>query len=159
MIVNLRRAAPADADAVSHVLLRSREEELPWLAVIHRPVELRQWVGEDVVPGHWAWVALVEGRVVGVVAMADGWLEQLYVLPEAQGHGVGRALLDVAKENSGGLLQIHVLQRHARAQRFYAAAGFVVTAAGPGDADADGEPDLVMTWRAPQEGLVLHPAP
>ncbi|PPK94247.1 acetyltransferase (GNAT) family protein [Kineococcus xinjiangensis] len=145
MIVNLRRAAPSDADAVTQVLLRSREESA--LAVVHTPVEVRRWVGEDLIPGRCTWIALVDERIVGVAAVEDDWLVQHYVVPEAQEHGVGRALLDVAKEHSAGALQIHLYQRNVRAQRFYAAAGFVVTAAGNGEANPDGEPDLVMSWR------------
>ena len=150
VIVHLRRAAPADADAVTRVLLHSGEDAP---SVVRTPVQVRRWVAEEPVPGCWTWVALVEGRVVGLVAVADGWLEQHHVVPEARGHGVGRALLDVAKEHSSGRLQVHVYQRDAGAQRFYAAAGFVVTAAGNGVGEGDdggddeGEPALVMSWR------------
>ncbi|GAA4975033.1 GNAT family N-acetyltransferase [Kineococcus glutinatus] len=155
MIVNLRRAGEADADAVADVWLRSRAEAMPWLAVVHTPEEVRAWVGEHLIPGAGTWVAVVDERVVGVAAIAEGWLEQLYVLPEAQGHGVGRSLLDVAKEHSGGHLRLHVFRRNTRAQRFYASAGFVVTGGTEGD-NEEGEPDLVMTWRPdgePEDGL------
>ncbi|GAB7192997.1 GNAT family N-acetyltransferase [Kineococcus sp. NUM-3379] len=149
MIVNLRRAAPADADAVTEVLLRSRAEAMPWLAVVHTPEDVRRWVEHELIPNRWTWVAKVDGRIVGVAAVHDGWLEQLYVLPEAQGHGVGRSLLDVAKEHCGGKLRLYVFSRNTRAQRFYARAGFVVTGASDGRDNEEREPDLEMTWPAP----------
>ena len=149
MIVNLRRAVPADADAVAEVLVRSRAEAMPWLAVVHTPGEVREWAEHVLIPTRMTWVAKVDGRIVGVAAVHDGWLDQLYVLPEAQGHGVGRSLLDVAKEHSGGRLRLWVFSRNTRAQRFYARAGFVVTGATDGQTNEEREPDLEMSWPAP----------
>ena len=148
MIVTLRRAVEADADAVTDVLQRSRAEAMPWLAAVRSDEEVRTWVRTSLIPGRWTCVAVVDERVVGVAAVHEGWLEQLYVVPEAQGHGVGRTLLDAARDRSGGRLQLRVFRRNTRAQRFYADAGFVVTDAGGGEGNEEGEPDLVMAWPA-----------
>jgi len=76
------------------------------------------------------------------------WLEQLYVAPEAQGSGVGRALLDAAKEASPGGLLLHVFTRNVRARRFYEAAGFVLTEQGDGRGNEEREPDCTYAWSA-----------
>ena len=83
-------------------------------------------------------VCAEEGRLVGVSAFCPsrfpayaGWGEivSLYLLPEAAGRGLGRALLAAA---SAGLREmgyadqfLWVLEGNARAIRFYERAGFV----------------------------------
>jgi ribosomal protein S18 acetylase RimI-like enzyme len=55
-------------------------------------------------------------------------LDELFVLPEAQGAGVGRRLIanavDFCRKNGCGHLRLEVLERNARAIEVYRAAGF-----------------------------------
>ena len=73
-------------------------------------------------------VAEEEGRAVGLVGMSPGWVEQLYVLPEAQGRGVGSALLDAAvrRRRAAGdaELRLWTLEANASGRRFYEARGW-----------------------------------
>jgi GNAT superfamily N-acetyltransferase len=56
------------------------------------------------------------------------WLDELYVLPEHRGRGVGRALLlralDVANENGCRAVDLEVDADHARAEHLYEREGF-----------------------------------
>lgn len=63
--------------------------------------------------------------LTGLIAFHDDWIEQLYVLPAAQGQGIGTALLGVAQRASARL-QLWTFQRNARARQFYEARGFVL---------------------------------
>jgi GNAT superfamily N-acetyltransferase len=60
------------------------------------------------------------------------WLEELYVVPDRRGHGVGRALLrralDVARESGCRAVDLEVDREHARAERLYEREGFAVLA-------------------------------
>ena len=49
-------------------------------------------------------VARVQGRIVGVVLVKDHWnLCSLFVAPESQGSGIGRALVEAASAACAGL--------------------------------------------------------
>jgi putative acetyltransferase len=72
-------------------------------------------------------VAEDEGRIVGFTGVSPGWLEQLYVLPEEQGRGLGSALLDAAvarrREAGDTELRLWTLENN-EAARFYEARGW-----------------------------------
>lgn len=70
------------------------------------------------------YVALENGRVVGIVAFNSDELNQLYVTNGQQGKWIGEALLNLAKEHSGGSLFLYTFQINKRAQRFYEKHGF-----------------------------------
>jgi ribosomal protein S18 acetylase RimI-like enzyme len=58
----------------------------------------------------------------------SAWLDELYVLPDCRGRGVGRALLEqavtAAREMGCAAMDLEVDQEHARAERLYARTGF-----------------------------------
>ena len=81
----------------------------------------------------------------GVVAFHDDWIEQLYVLPEMQGQGLGTALLDVAKHTSDRL-QLWTFQRNTQARRFYEARGFALVEQTDGSSNEEKEPDARYLW-------------
>ena len=60
-----------------------------------------------------------------MIAFRKDWIDQLYVLPDAQRRGVGTELLQVAK-SSFDRRQLWTFQRNARARRFYEAGGFAL---------------------------------
>lgn len=103
MGIQIRKAAPDDADAVCHLLRRSITESCADDHQ-HDPATLKAWLGNknpDTVSGWFAIatnypvVAERGGELVGVALLTQaGKLALCYVLPEAQGCGVGRALLD-----------------------------------------------------------------
>ena len=80
--------------------------------------------GEDNV----ALVAEVDGRAVGMVATTPGWLDALYVLPDAWGRGIGSRLHDEAVERlrATGCAEVRlwVLERNEAARRFYEQRGW-----------------------------------
>lgn len=94
-------------------------------------------------------VAEVHGRVVALSAVGDGWLEQLYVDPDAQGRGLGRALLELACAAHPEGLRLHVFTRNARARNFYETAGFVLVGSGDGATTEEREPDCTYAWSGP----------
>jgi GNAT superfamily N-acetyltransferase len=91
------------------------------------------------------WGTFDGDAMTGVIAFQDDWIEQLYVLPEAQGQGVGTALLDVAKHTSGRL-QLWTFQRNAQARRFYEARGFAMVEQTDGTGNEEKEPDARYLW-------------
>ena len=88
-----------------------------------------------------AWIAHSAGHAVGYVVIAlgysieyggrDGFIDDLYLVPEARGRGWGRCLLDFASAEAERLgiktLHLEVAPGNDRATRLYRAAGFEQT--------------------------------
>ena len=122
---------------------------MPWLPVVHEESETRAWMRDVVLADQEVLVAERNGRPVGFAAVEGDWLEQLYVVPDAIGTGVGRRLLDAVRAQHPGGLSLHVFARNERARRFYEAAGFVLVAEGDGRDNEERTPDCTYRWEAP----------
>jgi GNAT superfamily N-acetyltransferase len=83
----------------------------------------------------------------GMIAFREGWIEQLYVLPAAQGHGVGTQLLRVA-QRAFVSLQVWTFQRNAQARGLYQSHGFVLVEQTDGARNEEKEPDALYRWTA-----------
>jgi len=93
-------------------------------------------------------VAFRDGRLVGFVAASPDSVTQLHVRVGFHRLGIGSALLDWAKRQSGGSLWLYTFARNKVAQAFYEHHGFRVVARGF-------EPtwqldDIRYQWFAPQ---------
>ncbi|MBR1142243.1 GNAT family N-acetyltransferase [Bradyrhizobium sp. AUGA SZCCT0431] len=132
-------------DAAARVHRTSFDHALPWLAGLHTPEEDRWFYRERMLKTCTLWGAFDDNAMTGVIAFHDDWIEQLYVLPEAQGQGVGTELLDVAKRASARL-QLWTFRRNAPARRFYEARGFVLAEQTDGAGNEEKEPDARYLW-------------
>jgi GNAT superfamily N-acetyltransferase len=138
---------PGDAAAVAEVWLRSFAAALPTVRRAHSEDEVRGWVRDVLLPGHDVWVADVEGRVVGLLAVSDGRLDQLYLSPDWRGRGLGDRFLALAKETQPSGLQLWTFQVNQPAQRFYERHGFVAVERTDGSRNEEREPDVRYVWR------------
>ena len=159
----VRRATAADAEMVADVWLRSFAGALPTVRKAHSDDEVRSWIRNVVVPSRETWVATVDGAVVAMMVLdagddsADsegvgrsgvGEIDQLYVDPSAQGHGLGSRLVDVAKRRYPVGLGLWTFQVNATAQRFYERHGFVAVDRTDGSGNEEREPDIRYRWTA-----------
>lgn len=93
------------------------------------------------------WGSFDGSALHGMIAFRDGWIDQLSVLPDAQGRGAGTELLDVAKR-AFDRLQLWTFQGNVRARRFYEARGFVLAEETDGKRNEEKEPDARYVWLA-----------
>ena len=93
------------------------------------------------------WVAERDREVVGMMVLDGDRLERLYVLPQYQGQGVGKQLLDHAKHLSPDSVELWVFQKNIQAIRFYERNGFVVDHLTDGQGNMEEEPDAFYIWR------------
>jgi GNAT superfamily N-acetyltransferase len=114
---------------------------------VHPDDETRTWVRRHLLEECEVWVATAETAVVGVLALRDAWVEQLYVLREWSGRGVGGRLLERAKERSPGGLQLWTFVSNEAARTFYEHQGFRVVEQTDGSGNEEHQPDLRMVWR------------
>ena len=147
MVVELRRATDADADAVAEVWLTSFKQALPTVRRAHDDDDVRRHAREHWVARTECWVAVDGLHVVAMMSLTPGWVDQLYVAPSSQGQRIGRELLDLAKERSGGELQLWTFQINARARRFYERNGFTAVEMTDGAGNEEREPDVRYVWR------------
>ncbi|MFN0278045.1 MAG: GNAT family N-acetyltransferase [Pyrinomonadaceae bacterium] len=105
--VTIRLATKADSAAISRVLLeafsaiREHYTDEAFKAVTPAPDEIKGRFAEGPM-----WVAELFGEVVGTVSLTtepEGlYVRSMAVLPNAQGHGIGRKLLDELHEHAAG---------------------------------------------------------
>jgi GNAT superfamily N-acetyltransferase len=142
----IRPATAPDAPAVAGVWWRSRLAAVPAIpAPVHDEADVGRWVADVLVPGGGTWVALEDGRVVAMLSLSPGWVDQLYVDPAQQGHGVGTRLLEFAMQRSPGGLDLWAFQANTAARRFYERHGFTAVAWTDGD-NEEGAPDVRYRW-------------
>jgi GNAT superfamily N-acetyltransferase len=135
-----------EAAAVVHRI--AFDAALPSLAGLHTPEEDRWFFRERVFANCDVWGAFDGAAMTGVIAFRGGWIDQLYVLPDAQGRGIGMALLGVA-QRAFDRLQLWTFQCNAPARRFYEARGFMLAEMTDGAGNEEREPDARYLWTRP----------
>ena len=141
----LRQLKLEDMDAAARVVRTAFDQALPSLAGLHTPQEDQWFFRERVFDTCEMWGAFDGAAMRGIIAFREGWIHQLYVLPEAQRRGVGKDLLQVA-QNAFGRLQLWTFQRNAPARRFYEARGFALIQQTDGARNEENEPDALYLW-------------
>lgn len=143
-MITLRRASPGDAPAIAEVFLTAFHAtyEFP---LAHTDDEVRGWVRDRLVVTEETWVAVDGDQVVGMMVVAPGHLEQLYVAPDRLGQGIGRRLVELAKDRSPGGLSLWTFQVNDRARRFYERSGFVAVEF-TDDKNQERQPDVRYEW-------------
>ena len=78
------------------------------------------------------------------LGLNDEYVEGIFVSGEMQSQGIGKILLNYAKDKRNKL-HLNVYQKNARAISFYKREGFEIQHSGLDE--ATGEKDYVMTWQ------------
>jgi GNAT superfamily N-acetyltransferase len=145
--VLIRLAGSDDIDAIADVFVASFAG-LTFLPRLHTETETRRWIRTEMVPRHEVWVAEEEGEIVGFAALSGDLLGHLYVRPDAQGRGVGTALLGLVKAERASGFRLWTFQRNEGARRFYERNGCRVVQLTDGRGNEEQEPDALYVWQA-----------
>jgi len=145
--VRLRRYDARDEDAAIALWLRSWQTAYPQLDFAERLAWWRERWRDELVPAAEIMIAEAGGEIIGFVTVDPRtlYLDQIVVAPEQWGSGVGAALVAEAKRRSPMGLDLDVNIDNARAIRFYAKHGFVISGAGVNP--ISGKPVHRMRWR------------
>jgi GNAT superfamily N-acetyltransferase len=141
----IRQLELADMDAAARVHRAAFDHALPWLRGLHTPDEDRWFYRERMFRECQVHGAVEAGALTAIIAFRSGWIDQLYVLPEVQGRGVGSELLEVATRAFDGL-QLWTFQRNQKARRFYETRGFALVEQTDGARNEEQEPDARYSW-------------
>ncbi len=83
---------------------------------------------------------------VAFMAMENEFIDQLYIHPDYQRQGIGKALLDFARKQSPDHVWLYTLRINVNARAFYEKNGFVAEKFGISPAP-ELEPDVEYHWR------------
>ena len=89
-------------------------------------------------------LALIDEKVVGVIAYNESTINQLYIHIDYQGIGIGQTLLEKAKKQSSGRLTLYTFEINQNAQSFYEKHGFEII--GRGHENEENLPDIQYEW-------------
>jgi len=102
---------------------------------------------ESALQSNWnLFVADLDGQIVGLLALKPNTnqLDQLFIAPKQQGHGIGTQLLDFAKKTLPHGMWLRTAELNKRAIQFYTSAGFSIDRVEPRpEWDRN---DVVMRW-------------
>ena len=88
--------------------------------------------------------SIVEERIVGMVAFTPSSVSQLYIDIDSINEGIGTQLLDIAKKESIGSLELYTYQTNLRSRSFYEKHDFKEVA--QGDTKELNLPDIMYQW-------------
>lgn len=144
--VLLRPMEAGDTDEAATVWWRARAgAAIP--APVHTREEVGGWFADVLLPDGQTWVAEQGDRVVAVLTLDGDDLDQLYVVPELAGQGIGSMLVELAKQLRPDGLELWVFQTNVAAQEFYRRHGFVEVRRTDGAGNEERAPDVRMAWR------------
>ncbi|TQN35690.1 ribosomal protein S18 acetylase RimI-like enzyme [Blastococcus colisei] len=128
MAVEIREYRPADWDAIARAHDAARLQELAPSVGVEAFRPLAETAKREGLFDEQVWVAELDGEVVGFVAYAHAEVTWMYVHPESQQRGVGRALLRHALAHADdlggeGYVTVTVLDGNP-ARKLYESEGF-----------------------------------
>jgi len=129
--LTIRAFEAADTACLSEIWCRASLQAHPFLGR-ERLREQRGLIEEVYLPQAETWVACLAGRPAGFIGLLDAFIGGLFVDPEQQRGGLGRALVAHALRLKGEL-SVEVYAANAGARAFYRRLGFEETGRRPED--------------------------
>jgi chorismate mutase/GNAT superfamily N-acetyltransferase len=143
----LRPAAVDDLPALAELHLAARHaagDAFPPPA--HADHEAREWVAGWDLATYDVWVAERGDEPAGYARWTATWLDDLYVHPDHQGHGVGSALFELVASTRPGGFCLWVFESNVRARAFYRRHGCLELERTDGSANEERAPDIRVAW-------------
>ena len=138
----IRKLQKADINRVADIWLKTNLKA-------HFFISEQYWISnyefvKEMLPQAEVYVYEDDKMIQGFIGVSDEYIEGIFVSDEMQSHGIGKALLNYAKDKRSKLL-LNVYQKNTRAISFYQREGFDVQNSGLDE--ATGEKEYVMAWQ------------
>ena len=146
MTAVLRAGTLGDVPALA-TILEGWINATAWMPKLHSTADHLAFVSRLVSAGGVR-VAELNGTPVGFLSRDGAEVAALYLDPDARGRGIGGLLVRDAQLQSAAL-NLWTFVANLGAQRFYARHGFVEVGRGDGSGNAEGLPDVRLSWRRP----------
>jgi putative acetyltransferase len=147
MRIKIRQYENNDFEPVTRLWRRSREVSLPeFQREKGYPFEKDQWYfNVHILIENKVFIADLDGKPVGFMAMKDDFIDCLYVDPDYWHKGIGSIFLDHARSIFPDHLWLYTLQINHVARTFYQKQGFVARKFGISP-PPESEPDVEYHW-------------
>jgi len=150
-MTDLREATLEDSDAIAKVYLTSRKAFVAFAPLAHTDESIYRWVRETLIPSEQVIVAEKNGIIIGMMSLTKdegiGRIKQLYIHPTSVGHGVGTAMVNLAKSILGSPIQLYTFQKNTGARRFYEKHGFQAIVFDDGSDNEENCPAILYEWK------------
>ena len=138
----IRKLLNGDIDRVADIWLKTNLKA-------HYFISNQYWKSnyelvKEMMSQYEVYVFEADKMIQGFVGLNDKYIEGIFVAAEMQSRGIGKILLDYAKDRKSKLL-LKVYQKNTRAVRFYQREGFEIQSEGVDD--DTGEKDYAMIWQ------------
>ncbi len=151
MTYHIRFYRADDFEPVTRLWRRAREAAVPELtARMGYSFKTDQaFFAEHIVAACDLWVVEKDGLVVAFMGIKKDFIDHLYVDPDHQRQGIGRMLLEQARDLSHDHLWLYTHAANSMARAFYEKNGFAAEKFGVSPAP-ENEPDVEYHWRRPE---------
>ena len=122
MNITIRQYNPADLNAVLDSWEVATRFAHPFMTEVFIAQE-RNNTAEMYLPNTETWVAEINGKVKGFIALMGNEVGALFLQPSLHGMGIGRLLMDKARELHGDL-EVDVFKKNTVGRHFYSKYGF-----------------------------------
>lgn len=123
-----------------------------WMPRVHPREDVAVFYRETVFAKFQVFVAENDGHVAGMVALApENTVSALYVHHDQRRKGIGKALLDRAKKEAAGPVELWTFVANQGAQLFYQREGFQEVRRTGGD-NEENLPDILYRWQPNDAG-------
>jgi GNAT superfamily N-acetyltransferase len=118
-----------------------------WMPRVHPREEVAEFYRDTVFSRFEVFVAENDNHVAGMIALSpDNTVSALYVHQNDRGKGIGKMLLDRAKMEATGPVQLWAFVANRDAQAFYEREGFAEVRRTDGD-NEEKLPDILYRWQ------------
>jgi ribosomal protein S18 acetylase RimI-like enzyme len=143
--ISIRRATSTDAFETACVFSAALRS-MSFFPKLHSDSEDRDFV-RSFIESAETWIAVSDGRVIGVACIDGDWLAHLYVDPAWHGRGAGTLLLEQVKAARPEGFQLWTFQANSGARRFYERHACMAAEFTDGSRNEEKLPDVRYAWR------------
>ncbi len=145
--LTIRTATKSDLDQIAYVWHASAASIEATAAQLPTQYSMRSRINAELDAGWELFLAERVGQIIGMLALklSANVLEQIFVLPEAQGSGVGAALMAHAKVMMPNGFTLRMAEENRQAADFYERSG--LKQFGTGTHPNSGRPVRFYEWK------------
>jgi GNAT superfamily N-acetyltransferase len=146
--IEIRRAGATDLDSCA-AIINDYMDFTDWLPRAISRQAIAEMYSPALLDKRIIFVAEYDGEVTGYLSMDHraGFIHAIYLRPHARGAGLGKALLNAAKQARPQGFELTVFEPNSDALRFYIREGLVEVPQGRKDDTPEGVPTLLMRWQ------------